>query len=73
MRRRDASPRWITTKYAAECAHCHSLIQPQDGAKYFPSSRPGFMLLCCTCGLQHDRDLAAANADDAAYRAGYGV
>jgi hypothetical protein len=65
-RYRSTAPYWLTVKYAGECSRCKAKISKGEQALYFSSSRT---MLCKgeDCGKQHDRDMAAADFDEAVY------
>jgi hypothetical protein len=69
-RYRSTKPFWLTVKYAGECSRCKAKLNKGDTALYFSSTRT---MLCNgeDCGKQHDRDMAAAEFDEAQYSSGY--
>ena len=63
-RRRNNDPRWITVRYACECAvsTCKKLIARGDSAFYYPATR---RMLCHSCGDDASREFNAHAFDEA--------
>lgn len=63
MPRYKGDPRWITVKYAAQCAKCETKIARGARAYYMPNGR---RMLCAAdaCGGDASREFNAAAFDE---------
>jgi hypothetical protein len=68
MARYKADPRWITTKFATNCARreCKRPIKKGENVFYYPSSKDCY---CDNedCGKQSSREFDASTMDEAIY------
>lgn len=54
-------PRWLTTRYAGECAQCKAVVPKDARAFYYPK---GKRLLCAACGESASAAFSAAAWDE---------
>lgn len=65
MPRYSLDPRWITARFASQCAGCGADIKKGEKIFYYPNGKKAYAAACC--GGEQAADFNAAAFDEEVY------